>query len=275
MPAPENHVQIVGLIRFSYLCSGGFQTKYSDETEHLARLYDPARMEERFFFFENLCLRLLKNQTDKDFKIGILIGESLPDIYRDRLEALIGDMAQAELVALPVLPHRDAMRKAGAILDTSDRPYRIQFRLDDDDAVALNYVARLREMVPVLMQYSGIDQQQVAIAFFRGVTLTVKPGRNEVTPYFASVPTSVGTAIFSRSGWNKSIYDFPHQRILTRLKFISDSDQYMFMRCIHNSNDSYGKRKGYLLPSTLAEQQDRIERQFGMTLDSLYRLGQD
>ena len=97
-------VQIAGLVRFSYPCEGGFQRVFSNPVAQTEYLYSEQRMEERFRFFEALCLHSLKAQTDKGFSVGVLIGEDMPAKFKARLERLLSGFPQAVLIALPYLP---------------------------------------------------------------------------------------------------------------------------------------------------------------------------
>jgi len=87
-------VQIGGLIRFSLPTNGGFQKNPADLAEKLATVYAPARMAQRFRYFENICLPSLKNQTDGEFTVGVLVGTDMPAKYRLRLESLLEDVPQ-------------------------------------------------------------------------------------------------------------------------------------------------------------------------------------
>ena len=55
-------MQTIGICRFSYPAQGGFQIEHSSIKERCEFLYHPARMDERFRFFETICLPGLKRR---------------------------------------------------------------------------------------------------------------------------------------------------------------------------------------------------------------------
>ena len=92
-PARNNRgagfMQVIGLCRFSWPGIGGFQVEHDSLESRIAYLYAPERMEERFRTFETITLPPLKAQTDGDFTFLVVIGDSLPARWRDRLMALL------------------------------------------------------------------------------------------------------------------------------------------------------------------------------------------
>ena len=78
-------MQVIGLCRFSYPALGGFQIDHETVEERIAYLYAEERMEERFRLFETVALPSLRQQTDPEFDLIIVIGDSLPRQHRDRL----------------------------------------------------------------------------------------------------------------------------------------------------------------------------------------------
>ena len=108
-------------------------------------LYAPARMEERFATFETMTLPPLRAQTDPDFTFVVVIGDSLPAQYRARLKAVLADMPQAVIQSHPPEQHRPVMKRIINSVRRMDNTPCLQFRMDDDDAVAVDFIARLRE----------------------------------------------------------------------------------------------------------------------------------
>lgn len=81
--------QIIGVCRFSYLGEGGFQTQHHDVERAARILYEVPRMLRRFAYFENICLPSLAAQTDQDFRLVALIGDTMPFRWRKRLKGLM------------------------------------------------------------------------------------------------------------------------------------------------------------------------------------------
>ena len=167
-------MQVIGLCRFSYPALGGFQVDFASMEEKLAYLYAPDRMEERFRTFECLTLPPLRAQTDPDFIFLVLIGDTLPAAYRARLETLLRDLPQARLVVFPPKPHREIMKRVINKARSFDDAPCLQFRMDDDDAVAIDFVERLRD-VATRLQPLAADRSLIAIDFNRGFLAEAGP----------------------------------------------------------------------------------------------------
>ena len=60
-------MQILGLCRFSYPATDGFQVVHDTVKARRDYLYSPARLEERFRLFETTTLPCFREQTDPDF----------------------------------------------------------------------------------------------------------------------------------------------------------------------------------------------------------------
>lgn len=139
--------RIFGFMRFSYL--GRSDVKLARTNSDLAYrasvLYTPQRLEERFYFFEKLCLPSLKWQTDPDFRVAIFTSPELPDPYKARLEAAVKDVPQVEIVydtATHITFAINAWTEQQAVVHEQRT---LHFRLDDDDALATDFIATLHE----------------------------------------------------------------------------------------------------------------------------------
>lgn len=140
---------IFGYIRFSYLGRSDVKlARSNDDLEHRKQvLYSAERLKERFYFFEKLCLPSLRWQTDQDFRIAILTSPELPRKYRKRLEASVADIPQVEIVysRAPHITYAiDPWIKQQEVVH---QQRTLHFRLDDDDALASDFVATLRQQM--------------------------------------------------------------------------------------------------------------------------------
>lgn len=113
--------------------------------ERKARIFDRARLMRRFQLFEEVCLPSLTNQTDPNFNIMLATTQGLPDWALDRLMDLVRDLPNIYVHAFRPSANiqRVFKRSVFEMLDP-DAPIYASFRLDDDDAIAKNYIARLR-----------------------------------------------------------------------------------------------------------------------------------
>ena len=140
-------MQVIGLCRFSYPAIGGFQVEHDTIEERIRFLYAEERLEERFQLMETVALPCLRAQTDPDFDLIIVIGDSLPAHHEARLRDLVAGMPQVRIEKHPPMPQRAVMKD---ILNKArrdqDKPC-LQFRYDDDDAVSVDFIERLRATI--------------------------------------------------------------------------------------------------------------------------------
>ena len=127
-------MQVIGLCRFSYPAIGGFQIEHASLEERIAYLYAEDRLEERFQLMETVALPCLREQTDQDFELIIVIGDSLPKQHRERLQDITADIPQVRIHSEPPRNQRQVMKE---ILNKArrdpDAPC-LPFRHDDHDA---------------------------------------------------------------------------------------------------------------------------------------------
>ena len=232
-------MQVIGLCRFSYPAQGGFQVEHGSVEERMAYLYADPRIEERLWLFECVCLPGLRAQTDPDFTLLILVGDAMPARWRDRLDALVRDMPQARIIARPPGPHRQVCQDVFNEIRDMSRPC-LQFRHDDDDAVAVDFVAHLRQAAadcaPIVSRHRlvGFDWNRgfVARADAQGVAAD-----EIVNPYWG-----VAQAMAVGPGVRQSVLNFAHDRINRFMPTVTFTDRAMYVRGHNDHNDSRQKR---------------------------------
>jgi Putative rhamnosyl transferase len=230
-------VQVLGLCRFSYPAElEGFQTRHATMADRRAALYDPARMETRLFWFEHIALPGLRAQTRDDFTLLLLMGDDLPQPWRNRLLAMIKDVPQIRPVYRATGPHRLIYRETLQAARDPGADMVAEFRLDDDDAVAVNYVQTIRRAVP---QIRPLFRQKGRVALDQGKGVVVTADGAEVTlaPVISHCWAAALT-VFLKPGDEACVMDFPHQKVWQRMPLVSYSDQLMFLRGAHATNDS-------------------------------------
>jgi len=232
-------MQVIGLCRFSYPAEGGFQVEHPSPADRAAYLYAPARMEERFRTFEAFTLPSLLAQTDPDFTFLVVIGEDLPAPWRPRLEALLAGLPQAVLMPRPPGPHRrvmqsafNAVRRAGAAC--------LQFRLDDDDAVARGFVESLRAAA---RDCAGLLARERHVAFDFNQGFVARPGAAGIEAARVQEPfwtPALGMAL--APGVPLSIMNFGHMKLPRAMPCVSFTGEDMFIRGHNDHNDSRQKK---------------------------------
>lgn len=233
-------MQVIGLCRFSYPALGGFQVEHESIEDRRAYLYAPDRMEDRLRTFETIALPGLKAQTDQNFEFLIVVGTCLPALYRSQLEEMISDMPQAKIVAEKPAKHRPVMKRIfNRFRRENDTLPCLQFRHDDDDAVAVNFVARFREAA---QDCSGLlaKSPTVGIDFNRGFSARPTSGGILSEP---SLLNYYGVALgMSVSPWvEQSIMNFSHIKLPQSMPTVTYTDEDMFVRGHNDFNDSRQK----------------------------------
>lgn len=263
----SSDMQVIGICRFSYPALGGFQVEHETIEEREAFLYAPERMEERFRTFEALTLPALKAQTDPNFTFVIVIGHSLPHDMRTRLESLIADMPQAVIVTREPGRHRQVMKDVINSVRQTRSTASLQFRMDDDDAVSIRFVERLRETAQNIRglirdnRYVGIDFNQGYIARLDEKGVRAKPCMETLwTPALA-------VAVSPRA--SRGVMNFSHAKLARIMPVLSITGEDMFIRGHNEYNDS--RQKEGIKPVRLP----RIDSETAIHLNRVFKLDQD
>lgn len=232
-------MQVIGICRFSYLGLGGFQVEHDRLEDRAAFLYAADRMEERFRTFETLTLPPLRAQTDPDFTLLIVTGDSLPAHYMERLRALVADLPQAVIQTHAPGQHRQVMQEAINSLRRIDKDPCLQFRMDDDDAVAKVYVERLREAAQDLRKLSR-RHRHIAIDFNQGYI--VRPGPAGLAAAATQRPfTTAALAVMFKPSVKLSVMNFAHEKLPRMMPCVSFTGEDMLLRGHNDYNDSRQK----------------------------------
>lgn len=229
-------MQVIGLCRFSYPAIGGFQVEHDALDDRIAFLYAPARLEERFRFFETITLPSIRGQLDPDFTFVVLIGDSLPETDQKRLRALVADVPQIVLLSRPPGRHREVMKEVINSVRQRDNQPCLQFRLDDDDAVGITFVARLRQ---IAAEIAGLmdDHRHVAIDFPKG--FIARPSATGLSATEIHQPFwTPGLAMMVRDTVDLTIMNFAHQRMGRIMPSLSFPQEVMRLRGHNDFNDS-------------------------------------
>lgn len=227
-------MQVLGLCRMSWPALGGFQTEHATLAERVRFLYAPERMEARLRAFEAFTLPALMGQTDPDFTLVVVIGDDLPGRWRERIEALLARLPQAVIRALPPGPHRSVMQ--AVINEARDGRPCIQFRMDDDDAVALSFVQKVRAAAA---DVAGLvaRNRMVAIDFNRGHSARPCAQGIEAEAVARQFWTPA-LAVVVQPGEARTVMNFSHAKLWQFMPVIGLNDPDMFVRGLNDWNDS-------------------------------------
>lgn len=238
-------MQVLGLCRFSYPThdATGFRRR--------ADLYDAARLDRRLRLFETICLPPLRAQTDKDFRLLVLIGEGLPAPARARLQALIAGIREITLCVEPEgQPHLQVCRRVLTRHIAPDAAATAQFCMDDDDAVAIDFVHRLRLRIAEARPIWSL-RLPVEIDFHNGFALRL----SDPQPLLAlsAAHWTPAQAIVIPRGRSRSLFDYNHARFWRTNASFGCPDPQMYVRCFHNDGDNR------VAPATIAAMATEVQ----------------
>ncbi|MFB2533479.1 glycosyltransferase [Paracoccus sp. p3-h83] len=262
------NIQIIGMVRFSYPALSGFVRTGADAKANAAFLYDPARLEARFQMFERLTLPSIRAQTDGDFTLGILIGDNLPGWARDRLCTAIAGMRNVRLLARPPGPQYPVLQDAMAALRLPDATHIAGFRLDDDDALSMTFVERLRPLASIM---AGQGAAPKVIAFNRGFFLELGD-MPDIYDVCERSPLGIGLTLVAPVANHDVIFRRNHRYLPQFYTTFSDAEHPSFIRTVHRHNDSSAIStglRGTWQPEQITRQ---VARHFPFTVDELLSL---
>jgi Putative rhamnosyl transferase len=259
---------IYGHVRFSFYGITDTRSKPDDDGSALARLYDETRMARRFFLFENLTLPSLIAQTDHNFRTVIMSSELMPDRYKERLAAvaarLPGSVVEFSHHQRGDLAFRKFMAEAAGF---KGRGTSVHFRLDDDDAVSVNYIARLRDISRILSPSTHITFPTGLFLF--PVSATVPTGVSMVQQRFL---TAIGLATVNGGGFQKNPFQMMHGNVWTRWPVISDPRFPAHIRTQHFENDT-AAHQDRILGALQRERSSRRGRRHAAAVDRFLAAG--
>lgn len=108
---------------------------------------DPAWLTLRFELFERFCLPSLVAQTNQNFRWLIFFEHDTPDEFKLRITALADRYSSIEPQWVDSLRGPSVEDLLSAVL-ASDKPFLLTSRLDNDDALAADFVEKLQASVP-------------------------------------------------------------------------------------------------------------------------------
>lgn len=256
-------IQMLGLMRFSYVGLRGYQKEHATVEERRAFLYDADRLERRWFWFENVALPAWQAQTDPDFTLVIMTGPDLPEPYLSRLREIVAATPQFRLELVPPMErHLEACMTA--VRDHIDRDVDVvgHFRHDDDDAVALDYIESARSDFAPVFDLWQVDRK-LSLDHSRGLMVKVTPRGLQITPRICH-NMGVALTVFLGPERDATAVHFNHTKLALWMPGVSVAQPLMFLRLMHDDGDSGSLGAGYPWeadPDTLPQ---RMRRRFGL-----------
>jgi len=234
-------MKTVGICRFSYVGLGGFKVDHGDRAALAEFLFSPERMEERFRLFETITLPSVAAQTDPDFTFLIVTGKHFPSPYLERLKRLTAPIPQCQIVQYPPRKHRIIMAKAlNDWRGPPDTPC-LQFRLDDDDAMAVTFVEKFKQTAQDLSAITA-RHDAVAVDFNQGYVFTAGKEGVKLWPYHYAY-SAIALGMIVGAGNTDTIMSHGHQNLWKTMPTMTFTGEDMMMRGHNDFNDSRLKGK--------------------------------
>lgn len=233
----------VGVMRFSVLTPTYYSERFDSLDAIADHIFSPERMELRFGIFESLVLPSLLRQSDPDFDLVILTADRMPDEYMQRLHALIDPVPNMHLRAVGPDRHYQLLKEGYNSIDPGDVTHRILFRLDDDDAMDINYIKRLKWTCRNLLKMHPLNTPY-AIAFNRGFYVEMRAGENDVFDAVERAPLSTGTALLAPLDYQRNPYRYNHRALGQYYNLYTDISVPAYIRTINGSNKSQPTQMG-------------------------------
>ena len=265
-------IRIIGLLRFSVLTPTYYSERFPTLDAIAAHIWSPERMALRFHLFEQLCLPSLIHQSDRHFDCVILTGEQLPTEYRERLEALLAPHPNMHLRAVGTDNHYQLLKDGYNSIDLGDASHKALFRLDDDDAVDLGFIARTRQRAQGLLQMQD-PKTPTIIAWNRGFYVRrTEAGPNEVFDATERAPLSTGTTLLAPVGYHRNPYRYNHRALAQHYTTYSDISVPAFIRTIHGDNKSNPTQMGLTHKMPAPRIRKALMKYFGRSLAEMKAL---
>lgn len=230
-------LQLLGLCWFSYPALQDFQTQHADLEARKAALYAPGRLDLRLMWFRHILLPAIRAQTDPEFTLLLLLGEDLPEPWRGLLLEAVGDVRQIVPVFRPPLHHRAVCREVLMEARDARADWVAEFRLDDDDAVAVDFVERARRDFAAHVRGLAEEHGSALLDYQRGVVLEAGAEGIALHPLVARC-WAAGLCLIYPPSEESSLMDYPHHRVWWRMPCVSRPEAAMFVRGVHRTNDS-------------------------------------
>ncbi len=174
----------------------------------------------------------LKSQTDQDFETVFTISAAMPEAYRARLEELLGNWAPARLNVTEATDIGRALRPFIREASEDGTRANVHFRIDDDDALAARYLARLRSAADRMKPGSMISFSSGFVGFTDGATAK---HTKRTTPCIA-----IGLALYLKPENWRSPFQIQHKKHINRVPTFVDPTFQAYHHSIHGTNNTKG-----------------------------------
>lgn len=259
-------IQAVGICRFSILTQGGFKRGPAGADQARADfLFEERRLSGRMAWFRHVVLPSIRVQTDRDFTFVVLASALMPDRWRDELMGAVAGIPEVQLDFVQPGAHWQLCNQALLSRTEPGAAVMAQFRLDDDDALARDYVARIRadfrELLAPLYRRHGA----VCADYARGLILEAD-GKVAALHQTNATAWACAQTVYVPADGQTGLFSWGHHRLHSIMPVVSQCDSNMFLRGRHGTNDS-----AFSLPTQDTRPWDMgaLKRRFDIRLETL------
>lgn len=260
-------MQAIGLCRFSYPALGGFQIQHETTQERIAFLYADARMEERLRLFETIALPCLIAQTDPRWELIIVIGDSLPKLFEDRLRDLVAHVAQISIQVHAPRPQREVMKEVFNTARADPSKPCLQFRYDDD-AVSVDFIEKFRIAVD---DCAGLNARRPVVGYDWDQGFAAQFGPDGIAAHQVNYKQYVASlGVHVRGGSKVTIMNFAHTKLDQFMPVVKFGGAPMWVESHNGFNDSRASQKRIIPFAPLTpEQSGEFEARFAISEDAV------
>lgn len=224
-------MRVFGYTRFSFLGKSDVLAQRDVSKEELhQQLYNDERMNARFHLFENICLPSIASQTNKHFRVFIAATASMPQIYKDRLDGLVENMPEIEVLYSDATNVSEVFNTKMEQMVAGATRNCVHFRLDDDDAISCRVVQKLYD-------YADFTKDHGVIHFPNGIYLHGSGDKAVMMREYAP-HTAIGFAFVNPPDLIKNPYQCGHVQYPKKVPNVAVSDICGFVHAAHSANDT-------------------------------------
>lgn len=234
--------KVLIMMRFQYAMRS-LVTKSMSYDEICEYVFQDDRLKQRFWLFENICRPALLAQTDKNFRLVILSSPSMPDWAKARLFDLL-EPFDADIIWDENTNWIKAFQKYLDENFSHQTDPIMTMRLDDDDAISIEWVRTLNELALVLAPIAD-RVGSVTLYATRGVVIDSNNASEPIKAVWTRTPT-VGMSRLVRAGQKGHAYSYEHNRSSEKDFVFSTPAPYSFVRVLHQSNISHMHKSPHL-----------------------------
>ncbi len=225
-------MKIYGHCRFSFFGFTDTGREIGTADDAFQKLWHPVRMAVRFHLLETILLPSIRAQTDRDFTLVITTSEIMPALFHERLERVTADIPE---VAILRTKNTDLTRALAPVMAEASDGYTepsVHFRVDDDDALSADYVARLRSAARRVDPGGMITFPTGVLGFLDG----------EVARHclFQKHSIAIGLALVNPAGTPRQPFRIQHGSHSNTVPSYTDPTFPSFHYTLHSANNTSG-----------------------------------